>query len=790
MSTATESTGTSLPNSQPTSLEIARRYIPRGFAVLPLPHRHKAPLIKEWPKLRITEANVQEYFNGKPQNIGVILGAPSGNLVDIDLDCDEAARLAPSLLPKPHVTFGRKSRPQSHYLYFSEIEQTTFKALDGKMLLELRSTGSQTVFPGSTHPSGETIEWNLDGPPSRVAPNSLGDAVAQLAACTLLAQAWMIAQGSRHDLALGIAGGLARAGWTRDKTIRFIMLAGHAAGDNELDDRAQAASDTFAKVETANIKGWPSVAAIIGEKAVQRIREWLGVTATEGDLGDDLPLIKVNDRLPGVIADETLRILVAQNDPPDLFVRSGRLTRVRFDENDKPIIEGITDQHLRETLGRVARFVIQGQKGFTTHYPPSLLVQDIRARTGWPFPPLEALTETPALRQDGSILDRPGYDPATRLIYHPAEGFTLPNVPQSPTRADVEQAIETINDVLCDFPFENQASRANAFALILTPIIRPLIELAPLAIIDSPQAGTGKGKLTDLVSIIATCRPAAKGSAPSNDDELEKRITSLLSAGSTFVVFDDVAHTLRSPVLQSALTASEWSGRILGKSEMIAVPQRATWIVTGNNVQLGKDIARRCFWIRLDAKMSRPYQREGFKHPNLESYVKESRGALLAALLTLARSWHSAGSPRATVKPLGSFEEWTLIIGGILEHVRIAGFLANANELYEQADHESVQWEDFLRACCDVFGNDAVTVSEFASRLLSNPSLINSLPDSLADARTSIKGDFKAQLGKALAKRAERRYGDEGLYIARGGKDSQKNAAQWKFTKTKKEQRS
>jgi len=87
---------------------------------------------------------------------------------------------------------------------------------------------------------------------------------------------------------------------------------------------------------------------------------------------------------------------------------------------------------------------------------------------------------------------------------------------------------------------------------VLTPIIRPLIDLAPLAIMDAPQAGTGKGKLTDLVSIIATGRPAAKGSAPTDADELEKRITSLLSAGSTFVVFDDVAQTLRSPVLASA----------------------------------------------------------------------------------------------------------------------------------------------------------------------------------------------------------------------------------------------
>ena len=28
------------------------------------------------------------------------------------------------------------------------------------MLVELRSTGGQTVFPGSTHESGEAIRWD------------------------------------------------------------------------------------------------------------------------------------------------------------------------------------------------------------------------------------------------------------------------------------------------------------------------------------------------------------------------------------------------------------------------------------------------------------------------------------------------------------------------------------------------------------------------------------------------------------------------------------------------------
>ncbi len=49
------------------------------------------------------------------------------------------------------------------------------------MICELRSTGTQTVFPGSIHPSGERIEWHNDGEPAVVAPGLLTAAIEALA---------------------------------------------------------------------------------------------------------------------------------------------------------------------------------------------------------------------------------------------------------------------------------------------------------------------------------------------------------------------------------------------------------------------------------------------------------------------------------------------------------------------------------------------------------------------------------------------------------------------------------
>src|SRR5258708_6937943 len=127
----THNSGDGLPNSQPTILEIARDYTMRGWSVIPIPRRSKRPTIKNWPQLRITEPEVANHFGTFEKNIGVLLGEPSGNLIDIDLDCPEAVRLAPHFLPETPAIFGRTSKVRSHYLYRSDIPQAKYKAPDG-----------------------------------------------------------------------------------------------------------------------------------------------------------------------------------------------------------------------------------------------------------------------------------------------------------------------------------------------------------------------------------------------------------------------------------------------------------------------------------------------------------------------------------------------------------------------------------------------------------------------------------------------------------------------------------
>ena len=325
-----------------------------------------------------------------------------------------------------------------------------------------------------------------------------------------------------------------------------------------------------------------------------------------------------------------------------------------------------------------------------------------------------------------------------------------------------------------DFPFEDDASRANAIALLLTPILRHTFEgCVPLALIDAPQEGTGKSLFTDLVSFIATGRNAPKRVAPYQDDEWRKLITAELVAGATFVVFDNLESVLKSAALASAITSSIWSDRILGKSENIQVPQRAIFVVTGNNVQLGGDFNRRCFWIRLNARMSQPWRGREFKHPNLLGWVAENRGRLITALLTLVRHWWVIGCPQPATARLGSFEDWCRIVGGVLEATGVTGFLGNVDQLLERADQDRAEWQVFLEWLLKKTTlNSSFSVKEVVNWIIDSedldegPSGAEVLPGKLAEKWNPDRPHaFSTALGQAFKRSVETRYGPEGIHL-------------------------
>jgi putative DNA primase/helicase len=253
-----------------------RRLIRSGYAVIPVPKSEKAPTLPGWPNLRLVEEDIDKYFS-ESGNVGVLLGKPSRGLTDIDLDAPEAADVADLLLPQTGMVHGRKSKPRSHRFYRigNPLRPMKFTDTDGSCLVEIRSTGQQTLLPFSLHPSGERFRWEEQGPPKKLKPEELVSRVKMAAASTVLVRHYP-STGDRHEFAMALSGTLLQSGWSLEEATKFVSATARAAGDEEWKARARDVVSTAEKITKEQpVTGANRLKELAGDKVVARVQEWL-----------------------------------------------------------------------------------------------------------------------------------------------------------------------------------------------------------------------------------------------------------------------------------------------------------------------------------------------------------------------------------------------------------------------------------------------------------------------------------------------------------------------------------
>jgi hypothetical protein len=461
---------------------------------------------------------------------------------------------------------------------------------------------------------------------------------------------------------------------------------------------------------------------------------------------------------------------------PETFVRGGLLVQVvevtggGIDTTaPQSAVTPISPDSLRRLLAQHAdvyrtKITKDGNLATTPASPAVATCKAVLTATSWPgLPPLLSLIGAPALRPDGTILQTPGYDPATGLYYAP-QGATIPEVPEVPDVVDIRAARNfLVNFVLADFPWASPGDRANFIALLISPILRPYIGgLIPLGAISAADRGSGKTLLADIIGTLygATVRPWVP-----NDDELRKAITATLMKSSAVTVFDNVGEydAVDAPSLAKLLTSPAWDDRILGRSEEARLVNDRLWLVTGNNIRFGGDIAQRTVLVHLDPDCPRPDLRTGFLIPDLDEWLEnpDNRAKLLHALLVLARAWIVAGAPKAD-HAMRSFRRWARATGGFLTFHQIPGFLTNSSEL-EQQDDEAAQWAHFLTAWHDRYGTAVKTSTDLRQSAQGGTSIFGPADDPWNGAFiTRQDGTLPTAtgLGKMLASRRGRYFGD------------------------------
>jgi P4 family phage/plasmid primase-like protien len=176
------------------------------------------------------------------------------------------------------MIFGRESKSKSHWIYKTPNPGKSLKLANSEgMLVELRSTGCMTVFPGSVHESGEEIRFAENGEPTEIEFDELASYARRLAAASLLMPHWK--EGHRHNLALALAGTLLTGGMSEEDARQLFQALIETTGDREEEDRLKCLTGTVKRLEEGqSATGRAQLAEITGEKVANRICEWLRLT--------------------------------------------------------------------------------------------------------------------------------------------------------------------------------------------------------------------------------------------------------------------------------------------------------------------------------------------------------------------------------------------------------------------------------------------------------------------------------------------------------------------------------
>jgi hypothetical protein len=661
-------------------------------------------------------------------NVAIVTGAVSG-LIVLDVDPahggDEALNDLEMIYGHLPQTVEVVTGSGGRHVYFrhpgSTVPNSAGKVGAG---LDVRGDGGYVVAPPSLHISGRRYEWEVSGDPADVELAPVPDWLLRLMADAPARTVQQGAPASRSGLPLAkqaldfVANG-APVGQQRDaavRTARSYLGAGYSVQDT--------AAALWRGLQASPCgdpsRPWTERDALdIADSIAKSPAPPPSPLNKPAAASNSMPVIYAScPNLATVTADCWAAIQLA-NSPPRYFRYGGIPSRIESDDRGAPIVRDLTPDRLRHELARVANWKtkrrVNGNWVEAASKPPLDVVKDLLATPDPPFPVLSRIVEVPVFAPDGSLQTAPGYHPAGQTYYSPAPGLAIPDVPPSPSAAEVARAKALIEETICDFPFVEEADRAHAVALMVLPFVRDMIAGAtPNHLIEAPAPGSGKGLLADAVLMPSVGQHVGVISVSRDDDEMRKRLTSELRKGPSAILLDNINVQLDSAALAVALTALTWDDRVLGKSEMVSLSVRCAWVTTANNPTMSTEIARRCVRIRLDPKVDRPWRRQSdqFKHAELRQWVREQRNQLVWSILVLVQSWIAAGRPAASARPLGSYEGWARVIGGILEHCGIVGFLANLDEFYEIADLEGAMWRQFVEQWWQQFGDKEVGVGD------------------------------------------------------------------------------
>ena len=402
---------------------------------------------------------------------------------------------------------------------------------------------------------------------------------------------------------------------------------------------------------------------------------------------------------------------------PDIFDFGEEMVRV----GQVGALHPLNEHSLRYVAGGLTQFwqmkkLHQGGAEEVLRDPPPQVCQNaLSLRADRELKRLTGVITAPTLRPDGTVLDSPGYDFQTHLLLDMMG--TPTTIPTSPTRDQALAALEQLWRPFNDFPFCSNLDRAVHLAALLTTAVRSSLPSAPGFAYDAPIQGSGKTLLARCDGVLV------QGTEPSvwphttgrDDEEVRKRIFTILRSGSRVLIWDNVVGSFDSPSMAACMTSPTMTDRILGQSNSSTVPNRLMVILTGNNLTLKGEMPRRILVCRIDPGTEKPFARSFDLDPYL--YCRTNRLNMITAALTLIRAMLTHGCETKITGRLASFEGWDSWIrhSVIFANEMKPGMFGDVMDVIQanqSADPDQEALAGLLASWEKEYGTKAVTVSE------------------------------------------------------------------------------
>lgn len=474
------------------------------------------------------------------------------------------------------------------------------------------------------------------------------------------------------------------------------------------------------------------------------------------------------------LADECLRLIRARGDLYDFGYR--QLVRVAEDR-----LHTVNPTWLGDYIGRIVRLerFDRRSSAWVPTDIPERLSKIVCERVGErELPVLRAIVTAPTLRENGSVLDKPGFDTESGLLYL-SDGIEPCRVPLNPDWQQVCSALELLWRPFQLFPFADDVARGAMLSALLSVVIRRSIPTCPGHIFDAPSLGSGKTLLARCIAVLGGHAPELSVH-PVEDDEARKSLFASLREGSGCIIWDNVNHPIDGAAINSFLTAPVFKDRILGASLNEALPNSAMFLATGNNVRIAGDAVRRFVVSRIDARVEQPYVRE-FNFDPLQ-WVVAHRTDLVVAALTLIRGHIAAGSPRVVPGNTASFEVWDRLVRQTVCWVGFGDPMKSVEKNAAAEPHKGMLLS-ILEAWCSYLGTPELSSAEVFARW-SAPGFGNDLlaHNAFASAIGALSsrqhGDLTVgRLGQYLAKHEDEIIGG---YVLHGRHDTHRKIKLWR----------